>query len=136
MCKWSNERVSMNGRLLQRLNVMFPNKGRDYFVKSGTCAVPRAGQCPLLVLLSVTTNIPTHSLIYSESFPVLLTTLLVVVSSDKAGGIFWFNVPTCSSARAHLISSVILLCNFILLFLNYQCSNLLFFSKQLSLTKN
>lgn len=88
----------MNGRLLQRLNVMFANKGRDYFVKSGTCAVPRARQCPLLVLLSVTTNIPTHSLIYSESIPVLLTTLLVVVSSDKAGGIFWFNVPTCSSA--------------------------------------
>lgn len=50
------------------------------------------GDCPLLILLSVTTNIPTHSLIYSESFPALLTTFLVVVSSDKAGGIFWFNV--------------------------------------------
>lgn len=74
------------------------------------------GDCPLLELLSVTTNIPTHSLIYSESFPALLTTFLVVVSSDKAGGIFWFNVPTFSSVRAHLISSVILLCNFILLF--------------------
>ena len=61
MCKWTTERVNMSGRPLQRLNVMFANKERDDFVKSGTYAVPRSGR------LSIINTVVSHNK-HSNSF--------------------------------------------------------------------